>query len=151
VRISLQPLVIASLSLVVIAGGGAAAVELQTAATAETAPAVQETPAQEEPVAAEPVSCLSQPEAPSIAEQQAGHTGVRFVVPPSTTVAVDHLGRPVEVSTNTGQAPCATDLFVQVAPDGTRTLADDALRRAVLDQQPAGPWSPGVARALAAG
>lgn len=148
-RINLQPLVVAALSLLVVAGGGAAAVELQPDAAAVVV--TQQPPAQEDPV---PAACLPQPRpatAPGTTGGQAGHTGVSFVVPPSTVVVVDHLGQPVAVSTNTGQAPCVTDLFVQVGPDGARAAAGEALRSAVLEQRWAGPWTPGVAQPLTVG
>lgn len=150
----LQSLVVAALSLVVVTAGGAAAVGMQTTAATVTAAPAQEALVQEDPVPAAPATCLPQPEAagsPHTPEQQAGHTGVSFVVPPATVIEVDRLGRVVAVSTNTGQAPCATDLFVQVAPDGTRTPADDTLRSAALERPSAGPWAPGVAQPLTAG
>ena len=128
--------------------GGAAAVDLRAAA----APTVAQEPAAPAPAPRrtdgfDPATCFAPApaaEQAAPATQASSQTVVSLVVTARTVITVDGSGRPVTVATNTQQAPCITDTFVQVAPDGTATLADPALRDAVLSVDFGSAWLIGV-------
>jgi hypothetical protein len=102
----------------------------------------------------DPATCRPQPAAAApdagAGQSSTGDTQVSFVVPPTTVIEVDELGRPVAVTTNTGQAPCVTDVFVQVAADGTALPAASTLSTTVLSVHFGSGWAPGESQAFPA-
>ena len=95
-----------------------------------------------------PSACHEQPPPPVPARREALTTSIAVVVPATTLVRLDAAGAPVEVSTNTGRAPCRTDVVV-VERDGTTTPAPAAVRAAVLAALAGsedGGWRPGAWR-----
>jgi hypothetical protein len=104
----------------------------------------------------DPATCHPQPRLPTAPAVEAPGPGAQatvlltVMVPPTTRIVVDDLSRPIAVSTNTGQAPCVTDQFLRLAPDGTPSPADQELSTAVLRVQLGDDWRPGVPQPLAA-
>lgn len=152
---------VGALALVTVVGGGVAAAHLDHRALAAAEPAPVTRPDARAGSSArtdgfDPTTCHPQPAAPDAGAPAAG-TGagatvvVTFVVPATTRIDVDDLGRPVAVSTNTGQAPCITDQFTRVAPDGTATPADQELSTAVLSVHLGEDWQPGARQPFPAG
>jgi hypothetical protein len=131
--------------------GGAAAVDLRSAAEPTVAQELgAPTPVPRRSDGFDPATCLAPAPAAAPAEPAApaaaasAQTVVSFVVTARTVITVDGSGRPLAVATNTQQAPCITDTFVRVAPDGTAALADPALRDAVLSVDFGRAWQIGV-------
>lgn len=94
------------------------------------------------------VACHPQPSAPPTTRPEALTQSIAVVVPATTLVRLDAAGRAVQASTNTGQAPCRTDVFV-VERDGITTPAPAAVRAAVLAAltgSGGGGWTPGAWR-----
>lgn len=152
---------LAALAVLVGVGGGAAAVELHASSTPVPSAAAAMTLAQAASPAVprtdgfDPATCLAPARTPAAGasgteDQASGRTVVSFTVPPMTRVTVDAEGAPLAVATNTGQAPCTTDTFVLIRPDGTAVPATDDVRDAVLRLHLGGEWPPGVARPLPA-
>lgn len=91
------------------------------------------------------VACHPQPTLPAPGRPEAVTATIAVVVPATTLVRLDASGLPVTASTNTGQAPCRTDVFV-VERDGATTPAPGAVRAAVLGALAGsedGGWTPG--------
>ncbi|MEX2289259.1 MAG: hypothetical protein WD794_02915 [Mycobacteriales bacterium] len=141
---------IAAFALLTAVAGGAAAAHLATAGGSATATSGVQADTRPAPRTDgfDPASCLPQPTAPTAGAAGGAVAVVTLVVPATTLIEVDDLGRPVSVSTNTGQAPCITDRFLRVGADGTGTPADEALSTAVLSVQFGAGWEPGVLQAF---
>jgi hypothetical protein len=125
-------------ALLTVLGGGPAAADLQDSPAAAATNRTD---------GFDPATCRPQPAAAApdagAGQSRTGDTQVSFVVPPTTLIQVDELGRPIAVTTNTGQAPCVTDVFVQVAADGTALPAADTLSTTVLSVHFGSDWAPG--------
>ena len=144
----------AAMALLVAVASTAAAVDLHTSAEPVRVDAgntgaatTTQTQAVERTDGFDPSTCRPQPTAadPSATGAGApGQTGVGFVVPPTTRISVNEVGQPVSVSTNTAQAPCVSDIFLAVAPDGSTAVADGALRDRVLRIHVEGTWEAGI-------
>jgi hypothetical protein len=131
-------------ALLTVLGGGSAAADLQDSAAAAATTRTD---------GFDPATCRPQPAAAPDAgagQSSTGDTQVSFVVPPTTLIEVDELGRPVAVATNTGQAPCVTDVFVQVAADGTALPAASTLSTTVLSVHFGSGWAPGESQVFPA-
>lgn len=128
-----------------------AAVGTLTAVTAGPAPASSPSPrtvlAADE-VPATPRPCVAQPAAASAPPPQGVGVGVVVTVGALTAVRVED-GVPVRARTTTGQAPCATDLFVDESgaplPAHVRTAVLAAVAEHGLDDE---GWRPGRWRSL---
>lgn len=94
------------------------------------------------------VACHPQPAPPAPGRPESLTASIAVVVPATTLVRLDPAGAVVAASTNTGQAPCRTDVVV-VERDGVTTPAPAAVRTAVLGALAGsedGGWTPGTWR-----